>query len=130
MENELIPIKHLYWLAALIEGEGYIGIIRRKTDGIYSGNKLLRIDINMTEEDVIRSIYTKFKMGTVLGPYKPSGTSKKFIYRWSLNDQKQVAGLLMTIYPLMGRRRQERIREALYAWREYPYNYRRLSIYR
>lgn len=97
----------LAWLAGLFEGEGYIGLRR-------SYQPVLQLD--MTDQDVIDRVLVVAGVGYLRPPKMlPSG---KTCYRWSVTSSKDAAALLMTLYPLLGVRRQAAGRAALLAWRD------------
>lgn len=101
----------LAWLAGLIEGEG---CVPRSTN--------LCLVVAMTDQDVIEKLYAIADVGRMNGPYPrktPGGAPAKPIWRWEARGS-DAAGLLMTLYPMMCSRRQERIREALLLWRASP----------
>lgn len=108
----------LAWLAGLVEGEGYIGLRR-------TYQPILQLD--MTDLDVVDRVLTVTGVGT-LRPAKelPSG---KTSYRWVVTSSRDAAALLMTLYPLLGERRQGAARAALAAWRA-TYGARRRGAWR
>jgi|SRR5688572_3481383 len=91
------------WVAGLLEGEGYIGIPQKN---------LVLITINMTDQDVIQSIYDKLQIGTVHSSPKIYANQTKLVHHWSLSKQRDVARFLLAVAPLMGSRRKEKILEA------------------
>lgn len=95
----------LGWIAGLLEGEGYFG-----TKKGYPC-----ITLNMTDEDIVRRAQTVLG-GNVSGPYNYRSHEKP-IWQLNITKQAQAAGWMMTLYPMMGLRRQARIREILLKWR-------------
>jgi hypothetical protein len=94
----------LAWLAGLLEGEGYFGLIKNHVAGkIY---RYARIGVTMTDEDVIA------RAAQVLGarywPVKPSGLGRKMQHRCEVRGQRAVAWM-RTLQPLMGERRRGQI---------------------
>lgn len=69
----------------------------------------------MTDKDILQHLQSILKIGNIYGPY--SNRRNKPIYRWDVNIQKDAAGLMMTLYPLMGRRRQIKIRDCIATWK-------------
>ena len=103
----------IYYLAGLFEGEGCIS--RQSNTGGF------RLDIQMADEDVLRT--AQERAGGIGSLYltknrDPSRQHHKPLWRWSVVRSRDAAGLLMTMYPLLGERRQARAREALEQWRE------------
>ena len=105
-------------LAGLYEGEGCFQIIKKP-----SGRHLLRCDFYTTDKDIAEWIGSKLNH-KVYGPYKPSKASanskavigKKPIWGVVVQGMK-AAGLMMTILPLMGERRREKILHSLAIWK-------------
>ena len=108
MGDNMLSTKDIYWLAGLLEGEGYFGL-RRQCD--------LVIELTMTDRDVVERFHRILDFGARDERMLPSS---KIAYGWSLTNQRHAAGLMMMLYPLMGERRQAKIRECLAAWREKP----------
>lgn len=101
----MATVADIRWLAGYLEGEGCFTF----TGGKY---RYPRIVVESTDEDVIQRVvklwgnkaravqHGKHKVG-----YSVASTCAK------------AAGWMMTLYPLMGQRRQARIREVLTNWR-------------
>lgn len=96
------------YVAGIIDGEGHIRLTKQGG----------RVAVKMTDQDVIRKCRDIMGVGTVSGPHLLA--SGKPAWTWSVSRQADVASLLMTVYPLLGVRRQERIREVLAVWRDRP----------
>jgi len=95
---------NIYWLAGLLEGEGFFGHIR---------SAVLRL--RMTDRDVVAKAANILRC-KVTGPYSPGAKGKKPIYVAALYGSK-AASWMMTLYCLMGKRNQTRIRKELLIWR-------------
>lgn len=93
----------LYWAAGIMEGEGYFG---SRSNGI-------TVTVSMTDKDVIDKFHSIFGFGSRKSRDLPSG---KTAYTWSVTNQAQASGLMMTLFSLMGERRQAQIKECLGAW--------------
>src|SRR4029077_16761725 len=101
----MIPIKEIYWAAGIIEGEGCFAL-RRGCD--------LVIEVCMTDADIIKKLFRIFGIGTIRYERKlPSG---KTAYSWRVSNQGHCAGLMMTLLPIMGKRRADKITDCLAAW--------------
>lgn len=96
----------LYWLAGLIEGEGSFGY--------YVGSP--RVTVKMCDLDIVTRLAAHLKSNVRSDKLRPRC---KQIYTVEANGHR-AAGLMMTLYPLMGARRQERIRACLSEWRKAP----------
>lgn len=101
------------WLAGLLEGEGTFGI--QKTGG-YKGT--IKIGLQMTDKDTVEKA-SDLLGGTLWGPHGPYGVSKQVTYQTSIFGTK-AASWMMTVYSLMGERRQEKIRSLLTMWKSQP----------
>lgn len=97
----------LGYVAGIVDGEGSIDI----RNGRYP-----RLQINMTDRDVLETCQRITGLGHVRGPYE---TGHKPMFSWDVSRQAASSSLLMTLYPFLGSRRQARIREVLAKWRAY-----------
>lgn len=96
-----LAMKDIGWLAGILEGEGWFGYYNTA-----------RVAINMTDPDVIQRVKTLFG-GSVYLP-KPR-ENRKQLYCWAASGGR-AAGIMMTVYPMLGARRQARVREVLMQW--------------
>jgi len=97
----------LYWLAGIVEGEGYIGIATSKSPVL---------QIYMTDRDVLERV-ASLTGRRVLGPYqrvKP----QRAMFKVGVYGNR-AASWLMTLYPLLGVRRRQAIRDTLAVWLTY-----------
>lgn len=106
----MITASQINWIAGLLEGEGTFNFSTAKRPSI-------RIALSMTDKDVIEKFANIVGFGVI---YKIDasryGVSKKSQYRWECAGNR-AAGLMMTVYSLLGERRQARIRELLDYWK-------------
>lgn len=93
------------WVAAIIDGEGHIGLSQGRP----------RISVEMTDEDLIDRLLLLSGTGKKYGPY--SGTNKD-CWQWIVNKSSDAIALCYTIYPIMSIRRQNKIREVITRWLE------------
>lgn len=105
--------RELAWLAGLLEGEGSFGLHRKKDQE----RAYPIISLGMTDRDVVSQAAGLMGKG-LTGPYGGLQGHKPW---WNLTiyGAKAVAWM-MTLYVLLGERRQARIREVLKYWRELP----------
>jgi hypothetical protein len=103
------PLKDLYWVAGIVEGEGCFTIHR----------EYIRVSVKMTDEDIIRRLHSVTGIGKVAGPH--ANGDLKPSWKWEVNVQKDASALMMTLYPIMGERRQEKIEECLAHWKSFAY---------
>ena len=98
----------IHWLAGLLEGEGCFTVHGNKRWG-HSHNPV--VDLGMTDEDVVR------RAQSLIGGNVYKMASRKLpIYRLRMTGAKAVA-VMMTVYALMGARRQARIKGLIYGWK-------------
>ena len=100
-----VAVRDLAWAAGILEGEGYFGL---RPQGITAA-------LSMTDKDVVDRFHAIFGFGSRTERKLPSG---KTAYTWTVTNQTDAAGLMMTMLSLMGERRQARIKECLMAWRD------------
>jgi hypothetical protein len=110
----MISTKDIYWLAGLIEGEGcfHLDTIR--------GTPVPTIRVKMTDLDVVNRAAAILRSGLKSpGVYSyPDKSCLGTKQAWSARlGGYRAAGWMMTLYPLMGERRQRKIREILEAWK-------------
>lgn len=104
----MITTPDLHWLAGWLEGEGtfYLG---KQSDLLVVGAT--------TDEDVAHRA-CDILGGVICGPYSNKRRpSSKPHWQVRVHRRSEAAGWMMTLYSIMGRRRREKIRECLMAWR-------------
>lgn len=102
------------WVAGVLEGEGYFGLIPKKTKSPEHYWEV-RIQCNMTDEDVIRRLHELTGLGAVRGPLPVQKDHHKPAFSWTVNRRSEVICLLNQIRPWMGQRRKARIDDILHA---------------
>ena|ERR1041385_5442118 len=103
----------IIYLAALLEGEGCFVMSRNSP----------RIHYNSTDEDVVKNVAEMFHV-----PYRLMGGKTRIrhkedwkpCYNVTINGQKAIE-LMMSILPLMGKRRQDKIMEVITRWKTIPF---------
>ena len=99
----MISTKEITWLAGLLEGEGCFS---------FSGS--IRIELWMADLDVVQ--HAAGLLGTKVNPrINKRYSNRKPMYGARLYGF-HTAGWMMTLYTLMGTRRQAKIREQLNIW--------------
>lgn len=96
--------EQIAWLAGVYEGEGSCSIRGRS----------VRIEIVMTDRDIITRINELCKGGTVRGPITRD-PSHKPTYHWGIGGINAVK-FLEAVMPWLGKRRRARAASALEAW--------------
>ncbi len=101
----------LYWLAGLLEGEGCFYLNKRP-------NVYIRIDLRMTDADIVYRAATIMGVHRVftIAPRELNGRPRKLQYGLTMGSRR-AAAWMMTLWPLMGARRQRKIRATLEAWK-------------
>lgn len=94
------------WIAGLLEGEGCF----------YQHNKsTVAFCLKMTDEDIVKRASTLLK-GSFQGPHGPYGLQRKPYWLTKVYGVQAVSWM-MTIYILMGNRRQLKIKELIDFWK-------------
>jgi hypothetical protein len=104
MENIMLEIKTIYYLAGLLEGEGTFF-----SDGSTPG-----IRIGMTDKDTISDIATLWGSNICISDSKQD--YKKRMYITYIYGAKAVAWMMM-LYSLMKSRRKAKIKEVMDRWK-------------
>jgi hypothetical protein len=100
----------LGWVVGLLEGEGCFTIKKGKRKNGFSCTPAVRVV--STDGDVIDRLHELVPAGSVCKPTRKTKGGKQ-IYSWSLQNTEAVLDLLVVVFPMMGERRQNRIREVL-----------------
>lgn len=102
--------KDIYWIAGLLEGEGWFGITQ---------NHALVISIAMSDLDVMEKAARLLKVNPPISQNLTNQKQYKPYWKQSFKISvcRAAASWMMMLYPLMGERRKEQIRESLKAWR-------------
>lgn len=98
-------VREIYWLAGLLEGEGWFSMT----------NGYVQIGVKMTDLDTIMRARDIMNPGGHIQVYK-ANPPRQAQYALSLYGVT-AAQWMMTIYPLMGVRRKARIAQLLQHWR-------------
>ena len=98
----------LYWLAGLLEGEGSF------LHGTPSEPERVTISLEMTGEDIVQRAARLLETNY----YRRSRKNWKDSYYLRCSTRKSIP-IMKVLYPLMGNRRQERIKEILMSRQEW-----------
>lgn len=96
------------WLAGLLEGEGCFG--RYSAGPKQPHLRYARIQLGMTDEDVVRRVHEFTGVGHVYEPKQRPGCKR--IWIWHARNH-EAESLMQKLHPLMGLRRQAKIDEVL-----------------
>lgn len=92
----------LGWLAGLLEGEGYFGLIPNRV----KGKTYARVGVTMTDEDVIEAVAKL--LGSSVLRLKPSGNGRLPQFRTHVQGQRAVT-VMRLLAPYLGLRRRAQI---------------------
>lgn len=113
----MTSIKEIYWLAGLLEGEGYFSAANNRDTAT-----TFKIGIGMTDLDVVEK--ASWLLNGVLRIHSNGREQNgkflhyKRVYKTQCHGDRAISWM-MTIYPLMGNRRKARIRSIIAEWKEY-----------
>jgi hypothetical protein len=102
----------LGWVAGLIEGEGCFFVTTRSAGG-YGPYSYARVTVCMTDRDVLERLQQVTGVGTLEKVRERKDPAHKPISQWIVCRHEEAIELMRLIYPLMGSRRQAKIREVL-----------------
>jgi len=109
--------RELNWLAGVWEGEGCFHQTTY-TNHHWSGRlyryPVIKAELAMTDQDVVERIAGLLSTKVIVCPQQ--NANHKTLYRVSLQG-KRAAGLMMTLFTLLGNRRRAKITELLMMWR-------------
>ena len=97
--------EELYYIAGLLEGEGSF------TSGANQhGTKYIDIKLKMTDHDIVEWVADKWECSIFTEHFE---NHWKTAYQTQLRRKKECIEFLKLIYPLMGKRRKEKIESIL-----------------
>lgn len=100
----MIKITDIYWLAGLYEGEG-----------CFQCDTSPRMQLKMTDEDTVVKARGLIKKDAKIAVRQhTNGNKTSYIF---YNQGINAISWMMTLYPLMSRRRKEKIREIISKWK-------------
>ena len=106
-------VKDIYWLAGFLDGEGWFGVSR----SIKSNSISPEIRVSSTDEYIIHKASTLLR-GIAWYTNRLPRIGEKVKYTAVINGPVAI-GWMMTILPLMCKRRQEKIKEVIVEWKSY-----------
>ena len=109
--------KDICWLAGILEGEGSftLGVVGKTLPK----KRTPKITIGMSDEDVVRRVASILGSKSCYTRPQSTGviTGTKPMYRTECQGAR-AAGWMMTLYPLLGLRRQAKVQQVLKYWRD------------
>ena len=110
-----LTVKDIAWLAGLYEGEGWFGGAISKGVRYKKPYWYPCIRIVSTDQDIMKRVSILIDR-PVNGPYMAKKSTKPY---WQVTTVcSRAIGLAMMLYPLLGNRRQARVRELISKWKE------------
>jgi hypothetical protein len=102
------------WAAGLFEGEGSIVTYHARRC------ETPKLQVQMTDHDVILRFHQTMALGRVNGPYVRAGKSWKAQWTWSVTSFESVQALVAMWWPWLGARRRLKATEVLMRARARP----------
>lgn len=101
----MTKLEHIYWIAGYLDGEGYFGF-----------SDCPVIAVNSTDRDLIQKLVIYAKLNITVYEKKPDNPNHST--QWTVHICGSLAiQWMMTIYSLLCKRRQEKIRLVLNKWK-------------
>jgi len=91
------------WASGLFEGEGCVFKATTK-------NKHARLEIKLTDEDVLQRFLKIVGYGKIYGSYWAKKSTKPY-WSWQCNKDQETIEVLKLLYPYLGTRRKNRVKE-------------------
>lgn len=96
----------LVWAAGFLEGEGHFG-----NNGSRSKSEVVQVaQTNLEPLERARDVF-----GGSITKYEPDEENRSTYWTWRTSGYR-ARGIMMTLYPLLSRAKQEQIRSALTYW--------------
>jgi len=109
----MITTLDIAWLAGILEGEGCFGSYAAE------GRIVPFVDVSMSDKDVVARSAALVGVATCQ-KVDPRKETYKTQYKWRATGRRAI-GVMLTVYPLMGVRRQAKIRDTVALWRTVPH---------
>lgn len=117
----MIRTSDIHWLAGLLEGEGTFIVYNK----LGTTSKTFFIQVGSSDYDVMLRVHRLFVTPSSISQHKSKirdGHIRKIHYRVTVHNNRAIQWM-MTLLPLMGQRRQAKIKELIQEWKEYkPWN--------
>jgi len=95
--------EEIVWAAGLLEGEGSF---HNPTNG------QIQISCYSSDRDVLEKLLKIFQLGAIYNQTMyPDSMSKKQMFVWKVGQRADVLAILFAIFPFMGERRKQKIKE-------------------
>jgi len=98
-----MELKHIGWIAGFIEGEGSF---------TWAGSTIC-VSATQVDKQPIQDLQDM--LGGGIGTFSRKEVTGNIYHRWQVYGPR-AAGVMMTLYPMLTRRRQSKIRQLLKVW--------------
>jgi hypothetical protein len=111
----LKPEQKLIFLAGVFEGEGSFGFWGKEN----KNNRYFRIQVRMTDEDIVVRFVDFFKLGYV-NSHIPKKDHLKKSWKWTVAGDKAM-GVMLQMAPYLGIRRKEKFEQCCQSFKQLPH---------
>jgi len=111
----LKPEQKLIFLAGVFEGEGSFGFWGKEN----KNNRYFRIQVRMTDEDIVVRFVDFFKLGYV-NSHIPKKDHLKKSWKWTVAGDK-ARGVMLQMAPSLGIRRKEKFEQCCQSFKQLPH---------
>jgi hypothetical protein len=111
----LKPEQKLIFLAGVFEGEGSFGFWGKDN----KNNRYFRIQVRMTDEDIVVRFVDFFKLGYV-NLHIPKKDHLKKSWKWTVAGDKAM-DVMLQMAPFLGIRRQEKFNQCYQSFKQLPH---------
>ena len=111
----LKPEQKLIFLAGVFEGEGSFGFWGKE----FKNNRYFRIQVRMTDEDIVVRFIYFFKLGHV-SAYTPKKDHLKKSWKWTVAGDKAME-VMLQLAPFLGIGRQEKFNQCCQSFKQLPH---------
>jgi intein/homing endonuclease len=105
----------LIFLAGVFEGEGSFGFWGKEN----KNNRYFRIQVRMTDEDIVVRFVDFFKLGHV-NSYTPKKDNLKKSWKWTIAGDKAME-VMLQMAPYLGIRRKEKFEQCYQSFKQLPH---------
>jgi hypothetical protein len=111
----LKPEQKLIFLAGVFEGEGSFGFWGKDN----KNNRYFRIQVRMTDEDIVVRFVDFFKLGYV-NSHIPKKDHLKKSWKWTVAGDRAM-DVMLQMAPFLGIRRQEKFNQCCQSYKQLPH---------
>lgn len=105
----MITVNQIYWIAGILEGEGHFTVTQQNST---------MIRLAMTDLDIITRARDIIAPGKKIGIKQSKREKEKDMFYFACCGSSAIQWMF-TIYPLMGIRRKQKIREVVASWKKH-----------